>query len=117
VRGLEGALAAMLFHASKRLYQACRVTLFTRENCSLCTDAKTVLSKVWDSKPFVYREIDVMQMHQKSWRDLYEFDTPVIHISKADQGDEVPEMSGKATKLMHRFKAEQIIERMDELET
>src|SRR6266536_1983854 len=40
--------------------QACRITLFTRPNCSLCTDAKDILSNVWDKRPFEYKEIEVM---------------------------------------------------------
>lgn len=66
-------------HPSCRLLQhACRITLFTRANCSLCTKAKQTLSAVWDVRPFIYREIDVMTPEEKSWRDLYEFDTPVV---------------------------------------
>jgi hypothetical protein len=65
-------------HPSVRLLQhACRITLFTRANCSLCTNAKQTLSAVWDARPFDYKEIDVMKPEGKSWRDLYEFDTPV----------------------------------------
>jgi hypothetical protein len=36
------------------------------------------LSNVWDSRPFIYKEIDVMTLDGKKWRDLYEFDTPVV---------------------------------------
>lgn len=69
-------------YPTARLFQhACRITLFTRANCSLCTDAKRVLSSVWDSRPFEYREIDVMKAEEKRWRDFYEFDTPVVSIS------------------------------------
>jgi Glutaredoxin-like domain (DUF836) len=66
-------------HPTRRLLQhACRITLFTRANCSLCTNAKTTLSTVWDVRPFIYREVDVMTPEGKIWRDLYEFDTPVV---------------------------------------
>ena len=81
------------------LQHAIRVTLFTRQNCSLCDDAKLVLSKVWDKRPFEYSEIDVMKPEGRAWKDLYvstaqlpiasfyiylaekvlqEFDTPVV---------------------------------------
>jgi hypothetical protein len=63
---------------SSKLLQACRITLFTRSNCSLCTDAKRSLSAVWDTRPFVYREVDIMKPDQVGWRNLYEFDTPVV---------------------------------------
>jgi len=56
----------------------CRLTLFTRKNCSLCDDAKKVLSNVWDRRPFEYDEIDVMETSQEKWKALYEFDTPVV---------------------------------------
>ena len=55
-----------------------RLTVFTRSNCSLCEDAKEVLSRVSSRRPFKLVEIDVMQPGQKAWKDLYEFDTPVV---------------------------------------
>lgn len=67
-------------HASTRLLQACRITFFHRANCSLCTNAKQTLANVWDSRPFVYKEIDVMAPEWKDWKDLYEFDTPVVGV-------------------------------------
>jgi glutaredoxin len=57
-----------------------RMTLFIRQNCSLCTDAKDVMSKVWDRRPFEYTEIDVMAANQTKWKNLYEFDTPVVRL-------------------------------------
>lgn len=67
-------------HATTRLLQhACRITLFTRETCGLCTQAKSVLSDVWDRRPFEYKEIDIIKSEQiPRWRDLYEFDVPVV---------------------------------------
>ena len=66
--------------STKLLQLACRITLFTRANCSLCTDAKHTLSVVWNTRPFKYREVDVMMPEGKSWRDIYEFDTPVVRL-------------------------------------
>ncbi|KAG4425675.1 hypothetical protein IFR04_001137 [Cadophora malorum] len=82
-------------------------------NCSLCTNAKQTLSNVWDVRPFHYTEIDVMKPDAKKWRDLYEFDTPVVHISRSKLGEEDPAMSAKAIKLMHRFTADEIKAKMD----
>lgn len=62
---------------TSRLLQSCRITLFTRENCGLCTEARSVLSKVWDERPFQYAEIDIMQPGGKEWK-AYEFDVPVV---------------------------------------
>ena len=36
------------------------------------------MSKVWDRRPFEYTEIDVMAPGQTKWKNLYEFDTPVV---------------------------------------
>jgi glutaredoxin len=60
----------------------CRITLFTRTNCSLCEDAKTVLSKVWEKRRFNYREIGVMQSGMERWKAMYEFDVPVVSQNK-----------------------------------
>ncbi|KAI0841207.1 hypothetical protein F5Y06DRAFT_215533 [Hypoxylon sp. FL0890] len=65
--------------ATCRLLQTCRITLFTRENCGLCTEARSVLSNVWDARPFQFKEIDIIKSDTKErWRDLYEFDVPVV---------------------------------------
>ena len=39
-----------------------------------------------------------------------------IHVSKADGKEELPEMAGKATKLMHRFTSEELHRQMDLVE-
>lgn len=67
--------------ALRLLQHAHKIVLFSRANCSLCTDAKTVLSQVWERKPFEYEEIDVMSPGQQHWKDLYEFDTPVVSLT------------------------------------
>ncbi|WYZ34881.1 hypothetical protein EsH8_I_001157 [Colletotrichum jinshuiense] len=51
----------------------------------------------------------------KCWRDLYDFDVPVIHISKAEAPEEDPKLVGKAVKLMHRFDPDQVEAKMDQV--
>ena len=67
--------------ATGRLLQSCRITLFTREHCGLCTEAKAVLSKVQSVRPFEFREVDIIDPGAKGWRDLYDFDVPVVSLS------------------------------------
>lgn len=43
-------------------------------------------------------------------------DTEWIHVNRAEQPDEDPSLSGKALKLMHRFKAVEVENKMDEAE-
>lgn len=65
--------------ATSALRQWClRLTFFTRSNCSLCTDAKHVISNVWQRRPFEYTQIDVMAPKQDKWKALYEYDAPVV---------------------------------------
>ncbi|KAI9862483.1 MAG: hypothetical protein M1813_004334 [Trichoglossum hirsutum] len=94
------------------LQQALRITLFTRANCSLCDNAKVVLSRVWEKRPFEYHEIDVMKPEGRAWKDLYEFDTPVIHIRRSEVIEE-PGIAAKARKLMHRFTEGQVEDMME----
>lgn len=109
-----------------------RLTLFIRQNCSLCTDAKDVMSKVWDRRPFEYTEIDVMAAKQEKWKNLYEFDTPVVsvkvvfpmflwltrntqvHVDKVRENSQHFETTHQAGKLMHRFNEQQLEKLMDE---
>ncbi|KAG7292417.1 hypothetical protein NEMBOFW57_002452 [Staphylotrichum longicolle] len=101
---------------TSRLLQSCRITLFSRENCGLCTQARSVLSDVWDQRPFAFKEIDIIKPESKGWRDLYEFDVPVIHISKAQSPEEDPKLSSKAVRLMHRLKVDEVMAKMDAVE-
>ena len=71
-----------------------------------------------------------MKPEGKMWKDLYEFDTPVvcplthmkgqltkqIHINLSKMGEEQPAMSAKAKKLMHRFDPDQVQAKMDVVE-
>ncbi|KAK0753942.1 hypothetical protein B0T18DRAFT_434496 [Schizothecium vesticola] len=103
--------------ATTRLLQSCRVTFFTRENCGLCTNARKVLADVWEKRPFAFSEIDIVKPEHKSWRDKYDFDVPVIHISKASAPVEDPSLSSKAVKLMHRFTQDEVLSKMDGVES
>ncbi|TQN73087.1 Glutaredoxin-like protein [Colletotrichum shisoi] len=108
-----------MFMPTRRLFQkahACRITLFARDGCGLCVRAKSALSNVWDRRPFAFTEINITAPDAKSWRDLYDFDVPVIHISKAEAPEEDPKLVGKAVKLMHRFDPDQIEAKMDQVE-
>ena len=66
---------------SRRLLQSCRITFFTRTGCGLCTQARSVLSDVWDRQPFAFKEVDIVKPEAKKWRDLYDFDVPVVSLA------------------------------------
>lgn len=119
---------------TSRLLQQCRITLFTRKHCGLCIAARSVLSDVWDTRPFAFKEVDIVQPEAQVWKDIYDFDVPVvcppaprslsftkthliqIHISKTSAPEEKPEQVSQALKLMHRFTPEQVKAKMDEAE-
>ncbi|QUC18213.1 uncharacterized protein UV8b_02454 [Ustilaginoidea virens] len=101
---------------SRRLLQACRITLFTRDNCGLCAQAKSVLSKVWDRRPFAYKEVNLALPESRPWRELYDFDIPVIHVNKSEDAEEAVKSAAKTVKLMHSFTVEQVEAKMDQVE-
>ncbi|KAI0151862.1 hypothetical protein GGR57DRAFT_174188 [Xylariaceae sp. FL1272] len=104
-----------MFRPTARLFHACKITLFTRENCGLCTEARSVLSHVWDQRPFHFEEIDIVKSENgPKWRDLYEFDVPVIHVNKSSAPEEQPDTVSRDSRLMHRFTVEQVNAKMDE---
>lgn len=63
--------------ATSRLL-GCRITLFTRKDCGLCDAARFVLSNVQHTRPFMIKVVDIMKPEAKPWRDLYDFDVPVV---------------------------------------
>ena len=66
-----------MFRATPRLLE-CRITFFTRSPCGLCDSAKAVVQNVNKTRPLQYWEINVMEPGQERWKDVYEFDTPVV---------------------------------------
>ena len=62
------------------LQHTARITLFTRQNCSLCDAAKVVIENLSKRRRFDFHLVDVMQNNNEKWRFLYEFDTPVVGI-------------------------------------
>ncbi|EEH41411.1 glutaredoxin domain-containing protein [Paracoccidioides lutzii Pb01] len=101
---------------TSRLLQNTRITLFTRVNCSLCDTAKNTIAKLADKKPFLYSEIDVMAPQNKTWKDVYEFDVPVLHVQRvlSKVNDDRKTLSNPK-KLFHRFTEEEIEKAMKEV--
>lgn len=105
--------------ATSRLLQyKSSIILFTRDNCSLCENAKLVLRAVGAKKRYRYEEIDVMSPGQEAWK-VYEFDTPVVHVyplSSTTTGKDEPTIVKECGKLMHRFTENQLLELINEAE-
>ncbi|QIX01648.1 hypothetical protein AMS68_007165 [Peltaster fructicola] len=91
-----------------------RTTLFTRPGCSLCIDAKNVLDRVWKRRPFEFTQIDIAQPQNKKWKEIYDFDVPVVHVDKVKENQLTFETSIAAGKLMHRFTETQLEKLMDD---
>ncbi|KKK17057.1 hypothetical protein P175DRAFT_0491082 [Aspergillus ochraceoroseus IBT 24754] len=88
-----------------RLFQAARVTLFTRAGCGLCDTAKYNVTQVRKRRPFNYAEVDIMVPNNKEWKDVYEFDVPVLHVQFAKNA--AGELSDPK-KLFHRFTEQEV---------
>ena len=116
------------------LQYAARVTLFTRQNCSLCDTAKLVLKDVRKARSFEYEEIDVMSKGQEQWKAVYEFDAPVVslfgsicpnilltspaqlHVQSISHTYAKPDIITTPEKLFHRFKPQEVEKLIDEFE-
>ena len=66
-----------------------RLTLFTRENCGLCENAKLAVSRARTELDAAYHEVDIMHDGEKKWKDQYEFDVPVVSYSQPCDGSVV----------------------------
>jgi len=56
------------------------VELYSKDDCHLCDDAKSVLEKVREQIPFTLREIKIIEgdSHFDEYKEL----VPVVHINK-----------------------------------
>jgi hypothetical protein len=94
------------------------LTLFTRANCGLCNTAKSRLIEFKNkaTTPVNYSEVDIMAPDQQQWRDVYDFDVPVLHIDNIVDGTEQFQPSLDAVKkLMHRFTVEELAKAVNEV--
>ncbi|KKA30816.1 hypothetical protein TD95_005174 [Thielaviopsis punctulata] len=94
----------------------CRITLFTRTTCGLCDTAKDVLHQLQKTRPFDLEQVNLSAPGTQAWKDLYDFDVPVIHIAKAGAPPETPKGASKAVKLMHRLAPAEVEAKMDMVE-
>ncbi|XP_046865037.1 glutaredoxin-like protein C5orf63 homolog [Xenia sp. Carnegie-2017] len=53
--------------------------MFTKEECSLCDEAKEILIPY--SHLFAFKEIDITLTENKKWFEKYRYDIPVFHLN------------------------------------
>ncbi|XP_064163061.1 glutaredoxin-like protein C5orf63 homolog [Anguilla rostrata] len=55
------------------------LTLFTKDPCPLCDEAKEVLEPY--KQRFVLQEVDITRPENSMWYDRYKYDIPVFHLN------------------------------------
>ncbi|KAB0356877.1 hypothetical protein FD754_001033 [Muntiacus muntjak] len=55
------------------------LTLFTKDPCPLCDEAKEVLGPY--KNRFILQEVDITLPENSAWYDRYKFDIPVFHLN------------------------------------
>ncbi|KAF6123325.1 hypothetical protein HJG60_001868 [Phyllostomus discolor] len=55
------------------------LTLFTKDPCPLCDEAKEVLEPY--KNRFVLQEVDITLPENSTWYERYKFDIPVFHLN------------------------------------
>ena len=58
-----------------------RVTLFTKEECCLCSSALFELNRVRHRCPFELELVDITAPGQQAWLAAYQNDIPVVHLN------------------------------------
>lgn len=55
------------------------LTLFTKDPCPLCEEAKEVLEPY--KNRFILQEVDITLPENSAWYERYKFDIPVFHLN------------------------------------
>uniref|UniRef100_H0XKA8 Glutaredoxin-like protein n=1 Tax=Otolemur garnettii TaxID=30611 RepID=H0XKA8_OTOGA len=55
------------------------LTLFTKDPCPLCEEAKDVLEPY--KNRFILQEVDITLPENSAWYEQYKFDIPVFHLN------------------------------------
>ncbi len=77
--------------------------------------AKSRLAEVQKRRTIDYSEIDIAAPGQEKWKNVYDFDVPVLHVDKATKEKTAPTLEA-SKKLMHRFTVEEVVMAVDEVE-
>ncbi|KAF7713094.1 Uncharacterized protein PECH_001866 [Penicillium ucsense] len=93
-----------------------RLTFFTRAGCGLCDTAKNTVIQLRKRRPFEYVEKDIMDATNKQWKDVYEFDVPVLHAQSTKPGLPTEAQLSDARKLFHRWSEQELEKLVDETE-
>ncbi|XP_072166667.1 glutaredoxin-like protein C5orf63 homolog [Diadema setosum] len=76
---LKPGLYFRLTYTRKCSSQLPVLTLYTKDPCSLCDDAKGVLQKFSDK--LILEEVDITASGNEEWKRLYQYDIPVFHYN------------------------------------
>ncbi|XP_046871014.1 glutaredoxin-like protein C5orf63 homolog [Hypomesus transpacificus] len=55
------------------------LTLFTKDPCPLCEEAKEVLEPF--KHRYIFQQVDISLPENKVWYDRYKYDIPVFHLN------------------------------------
>lgn len=101
---------------TRALLGQARLTLFTRAGCGLCDTAKHTVLQLNKRRPFDYVEKDIMDAGNKEWRDVYDFDVPVLHVQSVKDGLPKEADLSDTRKLFHRWTEQEVEQLVDEAE-
>ncbi|KAJ5767160.1 uncharacterized protein N7511_004776 [Penicillium nucicola] len=101
---------------TRSLLGSARLTLFTRAGCGLCDTAKNTVLQLQKRRSFEYVEQDIMEPANKQWKDVYEFDVPVLHVQSVNNGLPKAAALSDAKKLFHRWTEQEVERSVEEVE-
>lgn len=58
-----------------------KVTLFTKEGCTLCDKVKDVLKEIKEDIPHSLEQVDITDDVHREWFGKYKYDIPVLHLN------------------------------------
>lgn len=83
---------------------------FTKPDCMLCYEARTVLETALDNVSETMREnineiefVDISSEENKEWWDCYRYDIPVLHVERDGY---------KKVVFMHKFDEDELVEEL-----
>ncbi|KAJ5107369.1 hypothetical protein N7456_004044 [Penicillium angulare] len=101
---------------TRALFSQARLTLFTRASCGLCDTAKHTVIQLQKRRPFEYVEKDIMDPANASWKEVYDYDVPVLHVQSVNNGLPKEADLSDARKLFHRWTEQEVEQLVNEAE-
>ena len=97
---------------------AIKITLFTKEGCTLCDKVRDVLESLRSKYPHQLVAVDITdEIYKDQWYEKYKYDIPVLHVNHHNNKNDDSDTNSNIYWAKHRITSEQVEQCFQEIQS